>query len=92
MPRRSILSASERDSLLALPDAGDELIRNCTPNPARNTHSVLQSGIGHESPIKCRRECLEVLSHHRDAGFPVQQFADFFFSGRAHECGHRCTH
>lgn len=27
MPRRSILSAIERDSLLALPDAEDELIR-----------------------------------------------------------------
>ncbi len=27
MPRRSILSATERDSLLALPDAKDELIR-----------------------------------------------------------------
>jgi hypothetical protein len=26
MPRRSILSASERESLLALPDAKDELI------------------------------------------------------------------
>ena len=30
MPRRSILSASERDSLLALPDARDELIRYYT--------------------------------------------------------------
>lgn len=27
MPRRSILSAAERDSLLALPDTQDELIR-----------------------------------------------------------------
>ena len=27
MPRRSILSAAERDSLLALPEAKDELIR-----------------------------------------------------------------
>ncbi|HIB4661959.1 TPA: hypothetical protein ACWW29_005251, partial [Klebsiella quasipneumoniae subsp. similipneumoniae] len=27
MPRRSILSATERESLLALPDAKDELIR-----------------------------------------------------------------
>ncbi len=30
MPRRSILSASERDSLLALPDSQDELIRQYT--------------------------------------------------------------
>ena len=28
MPRRSILSSSERDSLLALPDSKDELIRH----------------------------------------------------------------
>jgi len=32
MPRRSILSATERDSLLALPDATDELIRHYTFN------------------------------------------------------------
>ena len=32
MPRRSILSATERDSLLALPDAKDELIRHYTLN------------------------------------------------------------
>ena len=30
MPRRSILSAVERDSLLALPDSKDELIRHYT--------------------------------------------------------------
>ena len=30
MPRRSILSASERESLLALPDTEDELIRHYT--------------------------------------------------------------
>ena len=30
MPRRSILSAAERDSLLALPDSEDELIRHYT--------------------------------------------------------------
>ena len=32
MPRRSILSASERGSLLALPDTQDELIRHYTFN------------------------------------------------------------
>jgi hypothetical protein len=32
MPRRSILSAAERDSLLAVPDAKDELIRRYTFN------------------------------------------------------------
>jgi hypothetical protein len=31
MPRRSILSATERESLLTLPDAKDELIRS-TPS------------------------------------------------------------
>ncbi|HFK1607517.1 DUF4158 domain-containing protein [Escherichia coli] len=30
MPRRSILSAAERESLLALPDTKDELIRGLT--------------------------------------------------------------
>jgi TnpA family transposase len=30
MPRRSILSAAERDSLLSLPDSEDELIRQYT--------------------------------------------------------------
>ena len=30
MPRRSILSAAERESLLALPEATDELIRHYT--------------------------------------------------------------
>jgi hypothetical protein len=30
MPRRSILSAAERESLLALPDIKDELIRHYT--------------------------------------------------------------
>jgi len=28
MPRRSILSAAERENLLALPDTNDELIRH----------------------------------------------------------------
>lgn len=32
MPRRSILSAAERDSLLVLPDAKDELIQHYTFN------------------------------------------------------------
>ena len=30
MPRRSILSAAEQESLLALPDTNDELIRHYT--------------------------------------------------------------
>ena len=34
MPRRSILSATERENLLALPDAKDELIRLYTFNDA----------------------------------------------------------
>lgn len=32
MPRRSILPAGERESLLALPDVKDELIRHYTLN------------------------------------------------------------
>ena len=32
MPRRAILSAAERDSLLAMPDTTGELIRHCTFN------------------------------------------------------------
>jgi len=31
MPRRSILSAAERENLLALPDTNDELIRSANP-------------------------------------------------------------
>ena len=34
MPRRSSLSAAERDGLLTLPDATDELIRTHTLNDA----------------------------------------------------------
>jgi len=30
MPRRSILSAAEREGLLAFPDTEEELIRHCT--------------------------------------------------------------
>ena len=33
MPRRSILSAAERESLLALPDNRDDLIRRYTLSP-----------------------------------------------------------
>ena len=35
MPRRSILSAAERESLLALPDTKDELIRHYKFRPLR---------------------------------------------------------
>ncbi|VAK41689.1 Tn3-family transposase [Enterobacter hormaechei] len=35
MPRRSILSAAERESLLALPDTKDELIRHYTGTVAK---------------------------------------------------------
>jgi hypothetical protein len=35
MPRRSILSAAERESLLALPDTKDDLIRQYTCNLER---------------------------------------------------------
>ena len=39
MPRRSILSATERESLLALPDAKDELIRLYTFNDVYSTQT-----------------------------------------------------
>ena len=35
MPRRSILSAAERESLLALPDTKDDLIRHYSPRRRR---------------------------------------------------------
>ena len=35
MPRRSILSAAERESLLALPDTKDDLIRHYTAQELR---------------------------------------------------------
>ena len=34
MPRRSLLSAAERESLLALPDNRDDLIRRYTLSPS----------------------------------------------------------
>lgn len=34
MPRRSILSAAERESLLAFPDSNDELVRHYTLSEA----------------------------------------------------------
>jgi len=45
MPRRSILSAAERESLLALPDARDELNMHCTgrardPDRIEHGHQV----------------------------------------------------
>ncbi len=41
MPRRSILSAAERESLLALPDTKDELIRHYTLGSAWKTEIFL---------------------------------------------------
>ena len=39
MPRRSILSAAERESLLALPDTRDDLIRRYTLSDIRSWRS-----------------------------------------------------
>lgn len=41
MPRRSILSAAERESLLALPDTKDELIRHYTFSESDGTVAKL---------------------------------------------------
>jgi hypothetical protein len=38
MPRRSILSAAERESLLALPDTKDDLIRYYVESRAKLSH------------------------------------------------------
>jgi len=43
MPRRSILSATERDTLLALPESQDDLIRYYTFNESDQHTSELQS-------------------------------------------------
>ena len=65
MPRRSILSAAERTSLLALPDTQDELIRHYaallhkskstrdSPNPRRG-YAMEATGtvVGHPSCVK----------------------------------------
>ena len=42
MPRRSILSAAERESLLALPDSKDDLIRHYTFNDTDLSMALLQ--------------------------------------------------
>lgn len=41
MPRRSILSAAERESLLALPDSKDDLIRHYTFNDTGDAANLL---------------------------------------------------
>jgi hypothetical protein len=50
MPRRSILSATERDDLLAIPTADDELIRLYTLNDKDlaliRQHRVAQNRLG----------------------------------------------
>lgn len=56
MPRRSILSATERESLLALPDAKDELIRHYTFN--ETDLSVIR-----------QRRGAATLTDHRQVGF-----------------------
>ena len=49
MPRRSILSASERDSLFALPDTQDELIRHYTFND--NDMALIRQRRGHATRL-----------------------------------------
>ena len=50
MPRRSILSTAERESLLALPDAKDDLIRYYTFSEAL----LHKSAVGRTTPIPRR--------------------------------------
>ncbi len=56
MPRRSILSATERESLLTLPDAKDELIRHYTFN--ETDLSVIRQRRGAAESIGLRRAAL----------------------------------
>jgi len=57
MPRRSILSAAERESLLALPENRDDLIRRYTLSPSdisvirqrRRVQSLLVPSLGTHS-------------------------------------------
>jgi hypothetical protein len=53
MPRRSILSAAERESLLALPDTKDELIRHYTFSES----DLSSSGSGAVTPIGWASRC-----------------------------------
>jgi hypothetical protein len=50
MPRRSILSAAERESLLALPDTKDELIRHYTFS--ESDLSIIQARPGQSAGLR----------------------------------------
>ena len=63
MPRRSILSASERGNLLALPDSGDDLIRRYTFSES-DFHRSATARRGQPAGI-CRAALLPPLSRHR---------------------------
>jgi hypothetical protein len=72
MPRRSILSATERESLLALPDNRDDLIRRYTLSEsdlsdsaeARRTDWVLRSSFATFAiPVLCSA-CIDFRSLH----------------------------
>jgi hypothetical protein len=64
MPRRSILSATERESLLTLPDAKDELIRLYTFNDADLARILAASGRGKSAWFR-GATLLHALSGHR---------------------------
>ena len=55
MPRRSILSAAERESLLALPDTKDELIRQYTFN--ESDLSIIRQRRGPARPTAWASPC-----------------------------------
>lgn len=65
MPRRSILSATERESLLALPEAKDELIRLYTFNDTDLSRIGLHRGASTPTLNSC--------SHLRDDAATVEK-------------------
>ena len=64
MPRRSILSAAERESLLALPDTKDDLIRYYTFSDTDLSIIRQRRGPANvDSPYKLSQCSRRILSH-----------------------------
>ena len=74
MPRRSILSPAERDSLLALPDTKDELIRHYTFN-ATDLSIIRQHRGPANQPGLCRPTLLHAPSWRNRLGVEDEPFA-----------------
>lgn len=73
MPRRSILSAAERESLLALPDSKDDLIRHYTFNDT--DLSIIRQRRG--QPIGWASRCSSVT-----CAFPASSWASMNYRSR----------